>query len=126
MKAADLKKKILAANDTKVKGPVAVPEWANAEVYIKTLSGSERDLFEESYAADKNKALRARFLVLCLCDADGERLFTDTDVSELGKRNAVVLTRLFDEAWDWNAFSQKAVDELGKDLPSSDQSAAST
>lgn len=114
MKASELKKKVLAARDTKLKGPIAVPEWDGVEVYLKTLSGSERDFFEEGYANDKDKALRARFLVLCLCDADGDRLFTDVEFGELGTRSAVVLTRLFDEAWDWNKFSQKAADEMGK------------
>lgn len=126
MKATEIKAKILASNDIKVTGPLAVPEWGGVKVWLKTLTGTERDLFEESYAAEKNKSLRARMLVLCLCDESGERLFTDSEVAELGKRNANVLTRLFDEAWKANAFSPEAVDALGKDSPSSGQSAAST
>lgn len=126
MKASELKKRILAAKDTKLSGPHTVPEWDGLAVWLKTLSGTERDEFEEGYSNDKSKALRARFLVKCLCDSDGERLFADAEVEELGKRNNIVLTRLFDLGWDFNKFSQKAADELGKDSPSSDPSAAST
>lgn len=108
------KKAILAAKDTKLKGPVAVPEWGG-EVYLRTISGSERDQFEDAYSEQKMKAFRARFLVLTLADDAGERLFQDDEVEVLGKKSSVVINRLFDEAWAHNAFTQEAVDALGED-----------
>lgn len=117
------KAKILAANDVKLE-KVPVPEWGD-DVYIKTLSGTDRDLFEEAYSGEKMKNFRARFLVLTLCDEAGERLFSDGEVDQLGKKSAFVINRLFEKAWSLNAFRDADVEALGKDSPS-DQSDAST
>jgi len=107
---------ILAAKDTKLSDPVEVPEWGG-EVYIKTLSGTERDVFEEAYAKDKMKQFRSRFLVLTLSDEKGGRLFEDSDIEELGKKSSVVINRLFEVAWKHNALSNEAVDDLGEGSP---------
>jgi hypothetical protein len=117
------KAKILAANDTKLE-KVHVPEWGD-DVYIKTLSGTERDLFEEAYSSEKMKNFRSRFLVLTLADDSGARLFTDAEVEQLSTKSAFVLNRLFEKAWSLNAFRDADVDALGKDSPS-DQSDVST
>lgn len=116
------KAKILAAKDVKVES-VPVPEWGD-DVFIKTLSGTERDAFEDAYSADKMKNFRVRFLVLTLCDENGDRLFADSEVDELGKKSAGVISRLFEKAWAANAFRSEDVDALGKDL-ASDQSGGS-
>lgn len=107
---------ILAAKDTKISTPVPVPEWGG-DVCVKTLSGTERDAFEEAYSENKMKAFRCRFLVLTLCDEAGERLFSDADVQTLGGKSSVVINRLFDKAWEHNAFTSQAVDALGEDSP---------
>lgn len=107
---------ILAAKDTKVSAPIPVPEWGG-DVYCKTLSGTERDAFEESYSENKMKAFRCRFLVLTLSDDKGERLFTDGETADLGKKSSVVINRLFDAAWKHNAFTTEAVEALGEGSP---------
>jgi len=117
------KAKILAANDTKLE-KVPVPEWGD-DVYIKTLSGTERDQFEDAYSSEKMKNFRSRFLVLTLCDEHGTRLFTDAEVDQIGSKRADIINRLFDRAWALNAFREADVEALGNDLPSG-QSDAST
>jgi hypothetical protein len=117
------KSRIVSAADTKL-DTVNVPEWGG-EVCLKTLTGSERDSFEESYSGEKMKNFRCRFLVLTLCDENGERLFADDEADVVGKKSALVINRLFEKAWQLNAFSDAAVDSLGKDSPS-DQSDVST
>lgn len=107
---------ILAAKDTKVSAPIPVPEWGG-DVYCKTLSGTERDAFEESYSENKMKAFRCRFLVLTLSDDKGERLFDDSETTDLGKKSSVVINRLFDVAWKHNAFTTEAVEALGEGSP---------
>ena len=107
---------ILAAKDTKVSAPIPVPEWGG-DVYCKTLSGTERDAFEESYSENKMKAFRCRFLVLTLSDDKGERLFTDGETADLGNKSSVVINRLFDAAWKHNAFTTEAVEALGEGSP---------
>jgi hypothetical protein len=107
---------IKKAQDWKLE-KVEVPEWGG-DVYLRTLSGTERDLFEDGYADQKMKNFRARFLALSLCDDNGERLYGDDEASELGTKSSVVLNRLFDKAWALNAFRTKDVDALGNDSPS--------
>ena len=104
---------ILAAGDIKL-DKVSVPEWGG-DVYLKTISGIDRDQFEDGYQEQKMKNFRARFLVLTLCDEKGDRLFTDAEVAELAKKSSLVLNRLFEKAWSFNAFTNEAVEDLGND-----------
>jgi hypothetical protein len=117
------KSAILAANDAQVE-KFEVKEWGGA-IYVRTLTGTERDAFEDAYAESKTKSFRERFLVLAICDEYGARLFTDAEINELGRKSAIVLNRVFDKAWSINAFKPEDVDALGKDS-SSAQSESST
>ena len=117
------KSKILTADDVKLE-EVAVQEWGGS-VFIKVLSGTDRDRFEDAYSTEKMKNFRARFLVMTLCDEKGERLFTDDEMDALGKKSSVVLARIFEKAWSLNAFRNEDIDSLGKDS-ASDQSGGST
>ena len=110
------KAKILAANDVKLSAAIPVPEWGG-EVFVRTISGTERDKFEEAYSEQKMKAFRVRFLVITLADEAGERLFADGDIDALGGKSSVVINRLFDKAWEHNAFTDSAVETLGNDSP---------
>jgi hypothetical protein len=107
------RKSILAADDVR-KEKIAVPEWGG-DVFLRVLTGTDRDRFEESYADQKMKSFRIRFLLLALCDEDGERLFSDDEADILGKKSSVVINRLFEAGWKLNAFTQEAVDALGED-----------
>jgi hypothetical protein len=107
------KSSILSAGDVKL-DKVNVPEWGG-DVYIKTISGLDRDCFEDGYNEQKMKNFRSRFLVLTLCDEAGARLFTDAEVAELGKKSSLVLNRLFEKAWSLNAFTNEAIADLGND-----------
>jgi hypothetical protein len=109
------RKSILAADDVR-KEKIAVPEW-KGDVFLRVLTGTDRDRFEESYADQKMKAFRIRFLLLALCDEDGVRLFSDDEADVLGKKSSVVINRLFEAGWKLNAFTQEAVDALGEDSP---------
>lgn len=107
------KSAILSAGDVKL-DKVNVPEWGG-DVFIKTITGLDRDRFEDGYSEQKMKNFRSRFLVLTLCDEKGERLFTDSEVEELGKKSSLVINRLFEKAWSLNAFTNEAIDALGND-----------
>src|SRR3954468_15256349 len=97
------REQILQTNDLPSE-TVAVPEWGDgAEVHVRTMSGTERDGFEqEIIEARKTGAelvnIRARLAVKTVCDSNGTRLFTDEDVEALGKKSGRVLDRIFDAA----------------------------
>lgn len=110
------RKSILAVDDVR-REKFHVPEW-RGDVYLRVLTGTDRDRFEESYADQKMKAFRIRFLLMALCDESGERLFGDEEADVLGKKSSVVINRLFEAGWKLNAFTQEAVDALGEDSES--------
>ena len=91
---------------------VSVPEWGG-DLCIRGLTARERDHFEASIGTSANlDNLRARLVVLSICDDKGERIFKDSDAIELGKKNAQVVNRLFDIARSMSGMSDKDVEEL--------------
>ena len=110
---------ILEANDTKIK-MVSVPEWGG-DVYVRTMTGVERDDFEaemyvrrgDTFEANRYN-LRARLLYRCICDESGARLFTKKDVDALGKKSAKALDRCFTVAQKLNGLTSEDVEELEK------------
>lgn len=104
---------------------VEVPEWGGV-VYIRSLSGKERDHFDSIYFnqdipfIEKFKNARARFLVTVLCNENGEQLLKPEQVEMLGNKNGAVLDRLFEKAQEISGLRKKDIDKMGKDL-SNDQ-----
>jgi len=94
---------------------VQVPEWGG-DVYVSTLTGTQRDAFEQSMQGKKGKLnldnVRARFAVLTIVDDQGKRLFTDADVKALGEKSAAALDRVFAVAQRLNGFSNSDAQEI--------------
>jgi len=94
---------------------VQVPEWGG-DVYVSTLTGTQRDAFEQSLQGKKDRVdlenVRARFAVLTICDEKGTRLFTHADISKLGKKSAAALDRVFAVAQRLNGFSDSDSREI--------------
>jgi hypothetical protein len=108
---------ILTANDLRVQS-LDCPEWGGV-IYLRVLSGSERDAFEASMQADpqgrKNLVnFRARFAVLVVCDEKGTRLFADGDAAKLGAKAAPVLDRILEAGLKLNGLTEAGVEALGK------------
>jgi hypothetical protein len=110
---------ILKAEDLKTE-LVKVPEWGG-DVYIRCMTGAERDAFESEAYTVKGKNVeinrenfRARLLVRVLVDGKSERLFSDKDISALGAKSAKSLDRLFIVAMRINGLSRDDVEELTK------------
>lgn len=101
---------ILGASDIQTK-EVAVPEWGDS-LFIKGMSGAERDQFEaanqDGSGGQKLTNLRARFLVRCIVNENGTRIFTDQDAAALGKKSSAALSRLWDAAAELNGTSDAA------------------
>lgn len=111
------KEQILNADDLP-KELVSVPEWGG-DVYVRTLSGSERDAFEAGTIRQGKGSqtvnllnLRARLVSLSMCDEQGTRLFGDADMVALGTKSAAALDRVFAVAQRLSKLSDADVEEL--------------
>jgi hypothetical protein len=112
---------ILGADDLKTE-KVPVPEWGGF-VYIRTMTGEERDSFETDFygatVKDEDEGttrrnFRAKLVCRCAVDESGERIFTDADAEALGRKSAPALDRLWPTAKRLNALTQEDEDELVK------------
>lgn len=123
---------ILAIDDIPTK-LVDVPEW-KAQVWLKGMSGTERDDFEESITRMRTVGrrqestvlmhnFRAKFVARCLIDGPTtrKRLFADSEIGKLGSRSAAAIEKLFTEAQQLSGLSDEDVEELAGNLES-DQS----
>jgi hypothetical protein len=92
------REQILAKRTTRVV-PIEVPEWGGT-VHLRGLTVGERDRIDQFVQDAKQKLAGFRSLVLslCLCDADGKRLFNDGQRAELDTIDAGVAERLFTAA----------------------------
>ena len=121
---------IVKADDRKHED-VHVPEW-DGTVRVRGLSGEDRDAYEAEFVDAKGKPatqrlrnIRAKLLVKCLVDEDGNRLFADNQAKALGAKNGAVVDRLFDVARRLSGIGQDAVAE-GKDDSDSEANDSST
>lgn len=101
---------ILGAVDIQTK-EVHVPEWGDS-VFIKGMSGAERDAFEaanqDGSGGQKLTNVRARFLVRCIVNENGTRIFRDEDAAALGKKSSAAISRLWEAAAELNGTSDEA------------------
>lgn len=109
---------ILAAEDRTYE-VVSVPEWGG-EVRLKSLTGAERDRFEQSLQEQRGGKtkqnfdnFRARLIALCAVDEAGAPLFTNKQaVIMLGNKNVAPLQRLFNKCNEMNGLSDEDVEDL--------------
>ncbi len=89
------------------------------------MSGTERDAWEDETYTSKGKEfvynrknLRARLLVRCLLDGNGDRIFTDAEAATLGNSlPSSAIGYLSDIATELNAISKKEEEQLLKNSP---------
>lgn len=120
------KEDILNSADINIQ-PMDVPEWGGT-IYIKSMSGKERDEFEASIKTyevtptgkDKSttkvdiKGLKVILISLVVCDKEGKLLFTRADVDKLNQKSAKPLQNVFEKAQELNGLGEKAIKELTK------------
>jgi hypothetical protein len=121
---------ILGKNDLRIEKCI-VPEWDNAEVYVKSITGAERDRFEASLVQDKTvtvkktgrkktiratslERIRARLLVIAICQGPDNPLplFSEDDIEMLAEKSASALDPLFEIAQRLSGFSQEEIETL--------------
>lgn len=129
---------ILGARDLDLER-VDMPEWGGY-VYVRGLTGRERDDFEysmidrtparkgrrqQSTVEVRMQNLRAGLVARCVVDSEGRRLFKDEQVAQLGEKSAAALDRLYDVASRLSGLRAEDVEELVEDF-SDDPSEPST
>jgi hypothetical protein len=116
---------ILAADD-RVQERVDTPEW-KGHVFIRNLSGKERDAWETSMVERKTTRgkqtsevslanVRASLVARTAVSSSGVRLFTDTQVVALGEKSAAALNRCYEMATKLSGLRDEDVEELAADF----------
>ena len=120
---------ILGADDLAVE-PISIPAWGG-DSFIRVMTSEERDAFELSVGAMQKGETKIQFrsalVARCLCDQDGKRLFSDSDIGALSKKSGAALDGIFDAARKLNKMTDQDVEELAKNSETcqSDDSASS-
>ena len=107
---------ILNADDQQTE-IVNVPEWGG-EVTIAIMSGFARDRFEGSIVGANGGTnmvnVRAKLVVASVVDEKGDLMFSDSDITRLGKKSSIALDRVFSASQALNKITDSEVDELAK------------
>ena len=109
------KKDILSAKD-RTTIVMDIPEWGG-EITLGSLSSQDRDRYEEALTGsnvDKYDNIVAKFVAKSIMDENGERIFTEKDITELGKKSGKVMLRIFMEARKLNDLTEDDVKESAK------------
>lgn len=106
---------------------VEVPEW-HGHVYVRGLTGSDRDKFESSMIERRTKGrgttselkldnVRAGLVSRCIVDSStGNRKFTDSQVVALGTKSAAALDRVYEVASRLSGLRPEDAEELVQDF----------
>lgn len=112
---------ILGAKDIVIE-EVEVPGWGGS-VYVKGMTGFERDRFESAILQQRGKSqgvnminIRAKLVAASVCEEDGKLLFSQKDITELGKKSAASLQIVFDLASRLSGITEEDVEELSEEL----------
>jgi hypothetical protein len=88
---------------------VKLPE---GDVYVRVMTGKQREQFEKHLVDNDRTDLRATALAFTLSDADGNLIFTPADIPAINQLEARVLIRLHDAALEVNKITDDEVEEL--------------
>ncbi len=88
----DLRDKILAITVA----PVHVKNPVLKGVYILPLNTAQMDDLEQRLVTGELSGHRVKLLIACMCDADGNVLFTESDTDAIGKLDPHLTTPCMD------------------------------
>jgi len=128
---------ILDANDLPTED-IKIPEWGGCTVRVKTLTGAERDAFEDFITNRNGKKskittqdARARLVARTVVDEQGNLMFTPDkyinrrgkrtyvpgDIPALTKKSAAALDRIFSVAMQLCGMKQEDIEDLTENFP---------
>ena len=124
------KEAILKANDLPSR-TIPVPEWGG-DVIVKTMTGTEKDAWENSLIKGKGKNMRidqsdvrSKLCVRVLVDEKGQRLFSDNEFPLLGRKSSKAIEKVVEVAQELNGVSDEDIEGLVGNLNAA-QSGSST
>lgn len=97
-------------------------------VYMKQISAADQDAYEREMVdfveqedgtmktEQKMDNMRAKYLVRVLCDAKGNRLYSDAQAEQLGNKLTSTIRELHRLALEVNGIGKSQVEELEKNL----------
>ncbi len=88
-------------------------------VFVRMITGSERDRLEALNTRIPNQDARARLVVFTVCDAEGALLFTEDDIPAVGAKSGATLDRIFAAAIRINRVGQGAIEDATKNSEAS-------
>jgi hypothetical protein len=95
-------------------------------VFVRSITAAERGEIESGGARFKEKLQRGkddpfardftvRFAWLCMCDKNGNRLFSDIQsVAKMKNKNSAMIARIAQRGQELSGFSQKDMEQLEK------------
>ena len=107
---------------------VDVPEWGGS-VNIRPMD--VRELDEYSNDAMRSKAtgmrdFRTRLVAYCLCDEQGNRLFTEKDIDALAGKSGTVMDRLYRACDELNDIGPKKIEDIAGNSPAGQSDSSSS
>ena len=132
MKESALNREQIKKADDIEKKKVECPEWGGP-VWIRGLTGKQRDKWESEFIESSSGMIeaeledgkkqrmnpenaRARLVVKCAVDEQGNRIFEDSDVEWLGEKSAKALDRCYEKARELSGISEDDIEEAEKAL----------
>jgi hypothetical protein len=104
-----------------LKIPTATVKVAGIDglVSLRGLTAGERDSWEQYVYSERDikkgvKNIRASLVVRCLTDEAGVRLFTDSEIAEVGAMPASVIDKLYEHCQRLSGLGAKDAEELEK------------
>lgn len=129
------REQILASKTQRKRIPVIVPAWGG-RVFVRELSAAEMDLFEASFAEERQAAekagktykpnVRAKMLVACVCTEDGEAVFQPGDEVTLSEFAAHEIEAAVVTADRINHFTKAHREELEKKYETAGEGGSAT
>ena len=106
---------IFAADDLPTED-IDIPEWGGV-LTVRTLTGAERDEFENIFVGQTGKkldirGLKARMVQLTVQNGDGHLMFGKADIPKLNSKSASVIDRIFQVSQKLSGLTTEDAEEL--------------
>ena len=104
----------LSANDLVLEEFYIDSEGWEGLVYLKKLSSQQQFEFGTLSQGKNTKDLMPKLIVMCVCDEEGNQLFSDADIPALHKKSADTIMKIFNAIMDANFKDSKDVEDMSK------------